>query len=109
MVKIRSVGAPLGEEISLKDDTKIVGHMSAVTADKIELDTSYGEVQLKRRAIVTISFPENGGVSKNIPVGDPGGPSGSLESYREVTMLNARRNLTNFEELAHSQATIDGK
>jgi hypothetical protein len=34
---------------------------------------------------------------------------GSLESYKELTMLNARRTLGNFEELPASQATIDGK
>lgn len=159
-----------GEEISLKDGTKIVGHMTAVTADKIEVETSYGKAQLKRSEIVSINFPENGGLSKNDSEPAPAKaeapkvdealngvqyvnrtgkftlsvPSdwmiaadlrrspdtlaalssrdkmqylmviqedypGSLESYKEVTMLNARRSLANFEELAQSQATIDGK
>jgi hypothetical protein len=48
------------EEISLKDGTKIVGHMTEISADKIEVETSYGKVQLKRSDILTISFPENG-------------------------------------------------
>jgi hypothetical protein len=48
------------EEISLKDGTKIVGRMTAISADKIEVETSYGKVQLKRSDILTISFPENG-------------------------------------------------
>ena len=34
---------------------------------------------------------------------------GALESYKEITMLNARRTLSNFEELANSNVTIDGK
>jgi hypothetical protein len=34
---------------------------------------------------------------------------GSLESYKELTLLNARRNLGSFEELSSSEATIDGK
>jgi hypothetical protein len=34
---------------------------------------------------------------------------GSLESYKELTMLSARRSLSNFEELSESPATIDGK
>jgi hypothetical protein len=34
---------------------------------------------------------------------------GSMDSYRELTMLGVRRTLSNFEELAHSEATIDGK
>ena len=160
-----------GEEISLKDGTKIVGHMTAVSADKIEVETSYGKVQLKRSDIVNISFPENGGVTRSDaePVAAKADAPkavdealtgvqyinrtgkftlsvppdwaiaaelrkspdtlaalssrdkmqylmviqedypGSLESYKEVTMLNARRALANFDELSQSQATIDGK
>jgi len=48
------------EEISLKDGTKIVGHMTAVSGDKIEVETAYGKMQLKRSDILTIIFPENG-------------------------------------------------
>jgi hypothetical protein len=47
------------EEILLKDGTKIVGHMSAIQADKIEVETAYGKMQLKRGDIITINFPEN--------------------------------------------------
>jgi hypothetical protein len=48
------------EEILLKDGTKIVGHMSALQADKIEVETAYGKMQIKRGDIITINFPENG-------------------------------------------------
>lgn len=48
------------EEILLKDGTKIVGHMSALQGDKIEVETAYGKMQLKRADIISISFPENG-------------------------------------------------
>ena len=48
------------EEIALKDGTKIVGHMTALQPDKIEVETSYGKMLLKRNDILTISFPENG-------------------------------------------------
>ena len=51
------------EEIALKDGTKIVGRMSALSADKIEVETAYGKMQLKRADVLTISFPENGGPS----------------------------------------------
>jgi hypothetical protein len=51
------------EEILLKDGTKIVGHMSALQADKIEVETSYGKMQLKRSDILSINFPENGSPS----------------------------------------------
>lgn len=160
-----------GEEISLKDGTKIVGHMTAVTAEKIEVETSYGKMQLKRADIVTISFPENAAAAKSDSGAAPtkvDAPKavdeslvgvqytnrtgkftlsvppdwtiaadlrkspdtlaalssrdkmqylmviqedypGSLESYKQMTMLNAQRNLANFEELAQSPATIDGK
>ena len=49
----------VAEEIVLKDGTKIVGHMSGVSADKVEIETAYGKLQLKRSDIVSISFPEN--------------------------------------------------
>ena len=55
------------EEISLKDGTKIVGHMTAVSTDKIEVETSYGKVQLNRGDIVTISFPENSRANQSAP------------------------------------------
>jgi hypothetical protein len=158
------------EEISLKDGTKIVGHLSAVTGDKIEVETSYGKIQLKRSDILTINFPENGSQAPN--ASEPAAAKteaprvdeslnglqyvnrtskftltvapdwalapelrktpdalaalssrdkmryllviqeeypGSLESYKDLTLLNARRNLTNFEELSTAPATIDGK
>lgn len=161
------------EEISLKDGTKIVGHMTAVTADQVEVETSYGKMQLKRSDILTISFPENaprttapgttpdataakeeapkveeslqgvryvnktGKFSLTVPPQwvinsdlhrGPGTYAvltssdktrylvvsqeeypGSLDSYKELVMLNARRSMTNFEESAQSSVTIDGK
>jgi len=51
------------EEILLKDGTKIVGHMSALQADKIEVETAYGKMQLRRSDIIAINFPENGTVA----------------------------------------------
>jgi hypothetical protein len=47
------------EEISLKDGTKIVGHMTSLRGDMIEVETAYGKMQLKRADIVSIAFPEN--------------------------------------------------
>jgi hypothetical protein len=49
----------IAEEISMKDGTKIVGHMTVLTADKIEVETAYGKMQLKRSDILSIRFPEN--------------------------------------------------
>jgi hypothetical protein len=162
------------EEISLKDGTKIVGHMTAISADKIEVETSYGKVQLKRSDILTISFPENGpaATSSDAAASDSSAAKvaapkideflngvqyvnrtgqftltvppdwvlspdlrrtpdalaalssrdkmryvaviredypGSPESYKEIMLLGARKGLGNFEELAQSSMTIDGK
>ena len=156
------------EEIILKDGTKIVGRMTGITSDKIEVETSYGKVQLNRGDIVTISFADNASAKasdvapakqvlpkmdetltgtqylnrtgkfsltlppdwlidtnlRNSPTTLAGLSSkdkmrfamviqedypGSMDSYRELTMLGVRRTLSNFEELAHSEATIDGK
>jgi len=158
-----------GEEIILKDGTKVVGRLTGITSEKIEVDTSYGKVQLNRSDIVTISFSQSGSDAK-APETAPANASlpkidetlsgtqyvnrtgkfsltlppdwmiepslrrtaatlasftskdkmrfamviqedypGSLESYKEITMLNARRTLSNFEELANSNVTIDGK
>jgi hypothetical protein len=171
-VLVASCPSLLAEEISLKDGTKIVGHMIALSPDKIEVETSYGKIQLKRTDILSINFPENGTASAsangaNSQAQKTDAPSvdevlnglqyvnrtgkftltlppdwmistdihrapdtltalssrdkmryllvvqeqypGSLESYKEVALLNARRTLSNFEELSQSQATIDGK
>jgi hypothetical protein len=50
----------VAEEIVLKDGTKIIGRMTAITGDKIEVETSYGKMSIKRGDIISISFPENG-------------------------------------------------
>ena len=56
-----AMGLPAAaEEILLKDGTKIVGHINAVQADKIEVETAYGKMQIKRGDILSINFPENG-------------------------------------------------
>src|SRR5215475_1083375 len=158
-------GSVPAEEITLKDGTKIVGRMTGITSEKIEVETSYGKVQLDRNNILAIAFPENssskaapvrqdlpkideylngtqyvnrtGKFSLSLPAewiidadlrhspGTLAGLSskdkmrfamviqeeypGSLESYKELTMLNVRQTLGNFEELSESKATIDVK
>jgi len=156
------------EEITLKDGTKIVGRMTGITSEKIEVETSYGKIQLNRSEIVTINFPEAGSTKapetavakQELPKIDETltgtqyvnrtgkfslsmpaewtinaelrrAPStlaglsskdktrfamvvqeeypGSLQSYKELTILNARRTLGSFEELSESSTTIDGK
>ena len=165
-----AVGLPaVAEEISLKDGTKIVGHMTALSPDKVEVETAYGKMQLKRNDIVTINFPENnpnsgpesapaktdspkvvdesiqgarylnktGKFSLTLPQEWVINPDirrapetltvlssrdkmrfllvmqeeypGSLDSYKDVTMLTARGNFSTFEETEESKVTIDGK
>jgi hypothetical protein len=57
------------EELVLKDGTKIVGKMTAINGDKIEVETAYGKMQVNRADVVTISFPENnpGGAPPRLP------------------------------------------
>ena len=163
------IGLPASaEEIVLKDGVKIVGHLTRITSDEVEVDTSYGRVQLSRSDIITINFPENssgkgpeidsdrlelpkndetlsgtqyvnrtGKFSLALPPGwiidkdllhSPSSLAGlsssdkmrftvvvqeeypgSLESYKDLTILHVRRTLDDFEELSESNVTIDGK
>jgi hypothetical protein len=41
--------------------------MTAVSTDKIEVQTSFGKVQLNRGDSVTISFPENSRANESAP------------------------------------------
>lgn len=47
------------EEFTMRDGTKIVGHMTSITGDTIEVESAYGKMQLKRSEILTINFPDN--------------------------------------------------
>lgn len=53
----------IAEEIQMKDGTKIIGHMTALQQDQIEVETAYGKMHLKRADIISINFPENGSVA----------------------------------------------
>src|SRR5262249_51470485 len=161
--------AVLAEEVVLKDGTKIVGKMTAVSGDKIELETAYGKMQVNRSDIVSITFPENspggapaaapektqpmptieeslngtqyvnktGNFSLTFPANWKINPelrlspevvaalnsgdnlrylivvteeySASLESYRGLVEIQAKKNLQNYEKAADKQVTIDGK
>lgn len=65
-----AAGLPVvAEEIQMKDGTKIIGHMTALQPDQIEVETAYGKMHLKRADIIAINFPENGSVAA------PGSPA----------------------------------
>ena len=60
------------EEFVLKDGTKIQGRMVAIKGDKIEVQTAYGKMQIRRSDILTTNFPENGGTAFSQSSADPG-------------------------------------
>src|SRR5262249_31835612 len=80
------------EEISLKDGTKIVGRMTAIGGEKIEVNRSSGRVKLKRGHFLTINFPKNGFTppgapnTPNLRKADPAAPrvDESLQGVRYV-------------------------
>jgi hypothetical protein len=47
------------EEFQLKDGTKISGKLVGVNGDTLVVKTSYGEIQVPRADVISITFPEN--------------------------------------------------
>src|SRR5262245_57489324 len=78
----------LAEEFVLKDGTKIVGHMTAVKGEKIEIETAYGKMQIRRSDILTISFPENSGTAGAQASSDPKKARPVDESLNGTDYLN---------------------
>jgi len=76
------------EEILLKDGTKIVGHMSGLQADKIEVETAYGNMQIKRGDIIAINFPENGASTAPVPPASRDAAPSIEESLRGTQYVN---------------------
>jgi hypothetical protein len=156
------------EELVLKDGSKIVGKMTAINGDKIEVETVYGKMQVNRADVLTITFPENkpGGspaaapakteppkidesikgteyvnrtekFSLSLPaewkinaalraspdvvtalssnddlryliVVNETYPA-SLDSYKGLVEIQAKKNIQNYEEISETPAKIDGK
>jgi len=156
------------EELILKDGTKIVGKMTAINGDKIEVETAYGKMQVNRADVVTISFPENnpsgapapapaknelpkideslkgteylnrtGKFALSLPAGWKVNPAlrasqdviaglsstddlrylivvsepyaASLDSYKGLVEIQAKKNLQSYEKLSETSTRIDGK
>src|SRR3979490_1869587 len=73
---------------------EIVGHMSALQTDKIEVATAYGKMQLKRGDIIAINFPENGTIAAP---GSPAAKDAALsieESLHGTQYVNKTRTFT---------------
>ena len=47
------------EDIQLKDGTKLSGTITGVTAERFQVKTAYGQIEVPRAEIVSISFPDN--------------------------------------------------
>lgn len=58
-VLLALVSAAAAEEILLKDGTKVVGRMVAIKGDKIEVETRFGKMMVRRDEVQSITFPEN--------------------------------------------------
>lgn len=52
-------GAMCAEEIQLKDGTKVTGKVIGVNGDTFQIKTNYGEIQVPRSQILSITFTEN--------------------------------------------------
>src|SRR5271155_937098 len=59
------------EEFQLKDGTKITGRLIGVNGDTLVVKTSYGEIQVPRTDVISISFPENQPKDAATPGGAP--------------------------------------
>jgi len=57
LLLLTALGA--GEEITLKDGSKVTGKVVGVNDKVFEVDSSYGRLQIPRQEIVTIAFPQN--------------------------------------------------
>lgn len=82
------------EEFVLKDGTKIQGRMLAVKGDKIEVQTAYGKMQIRRSDILTINFPENGGTAVSQSSGEPGKAKAVDESLTGTEYVNRTGHFT---------------
>ena len=82
------------EEFVLKDGTKIQGRMVAVKGDKIEVETAYGKMQIRRSDILTINFPENGGTAVSQSSADPGKARPVDESLTGTEYVNRTGHFT---------------
>jgi hypothetical protein len=60
----------LAEQIELKNGTKFAGTIVAVHGDMFRVKTAYGEIEVPRSDLVTISFP-NVNSADNIPEKEP--------------------------------------
>lgn len=92
---IFAVVAPtFAEEITLKDGTKILGRMTAIKGDKIEVQTQYGKMQIRRLDIMSIEFPENSGRTSSESGSEKPKPQAVDESLDGTEYVNRTSHFT---------------
>ena len=47
------------EEIQLKDGTKVTGKIVGVSGETFQVKTAYGDINIPRSQVISITFPEN--------------------------------------------------
>ena len=82
------------EEFVLKDGTKILGRMVAVKSDKIEVETAYGKMQIRRSDILSINFPENAGTAVSQSSSDSTKPKPVDENLTGTQYVNRTGHFT---------------
>ncbi|MGB4784295.1 MAG: hypothetical protein WAQ77_06250, partial [Candidatus Acidiferrum sp.] len=88
------VPASAAEEFVLKDGTKIQGRMTAVKSDKIEVETPYGKMQIRRSDILAINFPENRGTAVSEHASDRAKARPVDESFTGTQYVNRTGHFT---------------
>ncbi len=76
------------EEIHLKDGTKLNGKIIAVEGDTFLVKTAYGNIQVPRQQIVSVSFPEN--ESTNATSESPGAVPSLIDESLDGTSYTNR-------------------
>lgn len=79
------------EDIQLKDGSKVTGKIISVTDDSFQIKTAYGNIQVPRAEIVSISFPENQPPSKSEATAEPKATP-VVESLQGTTYTNRTAN-----------------
>src|SRR5260370_24781732 len=86
---LRAAALPAdAEDFALRAGTKIVGHMTAIQGDKIEVETAYAKMQVKRADILTINFTENGVIAVPASPDAKDAPQNIDESLRGTKYIN---------------------
>lgn len=74
ILAVLMAAAPLhAEEILLKDGTKVTGRLTGVSGDTFQVKTAYGDINVPRSEVVSITFPEN--AAKSAGKGDDSLPT----------------------------------